>query len=197
MPEKPENEVVGGPDLLYAFAMFKINSGSPEEYFKALDMLKEAALEGGHMAACLQLQGKLESTGPSDKPEYEIHSELHNQLLLKLAVSGHHAAAHELGKLYALPENEFKLLDPQLQRDIEDSPSVSLKASIPLGFKRMMLALNSRIPGSGLVERVKARFEVLKLIAFSSTKHKNRTLSRSLEKSYHQKVTTRGNETVL
>lgn len=194
VPEKLEQEVVGGPDFLYAFAMFKLNSGDPADYYEALDMLKEAALEGGHMAACLQLQGKLEPAGTAERPEFAIHSPLHHQLLLKLAASGHHAAAHELGRLYALPEEEFKLLDLQLQQDIKDSTSVSLKASLPLGFKRMMLTLNAPAPGSGVFGKLKAKFKALRLSTLYSRESKTRSLSQSLSKQYHQNIVTKGNE---
>jgi hypothetical protein len=140
-PENAEDEVISGPDLLYAYAMLNLTSGERDDYFAALDMLKRAGLEGGHLEACIKLVSEI----PQDPAEYTENPELEkyrndkHPLLVKLAASGHHAAVSALGNMYSCSKEEFQLLDPGLQQEIKDSPKVSLTASLPLDITRMLL----------------------------------------------------------
>jgi hypothetical protein len=140
-PENAEDEVISGSDLLYAYAMLNFTTGERNDYFAALAMLKRAGLEGGHLEACIKLVSEI----PQDPAEYTENPELEeyrndrHRLLVKLAASGHHAAISTLGDMYSCSKDNFQLLDPVVQQEIRDSPRVSLTASLPLGFTRMLL----------------------------------------------------------
>jgi hypothetical protein len=122
-------DVVTPADFKLKYGQFLLKMGggesmSEEESHKcATELITSAALEDGHLEACLEL-ARLEE-------ENENRGWNYHDCLTKLALSGNMEAAKILGDLYSLEEHEWRKFDPTLRAYVESPTKTLVDGSVP------------------------------------------------------------------
>jgi hypothetical protein len=120
---EPMLEFVSKADFLVWYSDALVRMGSETRIAQAKEMLEEAAYKHHHADAIAELLTLLDPK-----------SSKYHDCLCSLACFPDRRgaeAAMELAKLYSLPDEEFKLLDRELQLDIKSPPNITMRDSIP------------------------------------------------------------------
>lgn len=122
-------DIVSPADSKLKYGQFLLRMGGGESMSEdesrklAIEMITSAALDDGHLEACLEL-ARLEE-------EKENRGWTYHDCLTKLALSGHLEAAKILGDMYSLEEHEWRKVDPSVRAYVESPSKIQIDGSLP------------------------------------------------------------------